>query len=275
MDAEDIYAEREDLMTPEELEEWHHSPNDETVPTLSPLLREWLIGNGLRAAPEASTRRDFDRRKPALGATKRELQELASHNDRLPSGVQQRKLLKMLRSTMLRQLITVDGAVTLEDHIKILENEIETNTPAPVPKWYKYSTVTMGPRKIGYDACCNRGCVRAETVDVQFSKCASCKIVVYCGHNCQRVDWKTRHKYVCKDAAKQREKIARVGKMMQAFSDMSMTKQDCGLGSGGSLADVASAAKSNSAVRERRRQLRAEKKRPKGSKPDGPDPDFF
>jgi type III secretory pathway component EscU len=65
--------------------------------------------------------------------------------------------------------------------------------------------------------------------------------------------------------------MKRVGQMMQGLSDMSLTGNYDG--------DVASTirnAKTNPDVKERRRQLRAEKKRPKDMPPpDGPDPDFF
>jgi hypothetical protein len=42
MNAEDLYR-REDLMTPEELEEWHFEPSSAEVETLSPLLRQWIL----------------------------------------------------------------------------------------------------------------------------------------------------------------------------------------------------------------------------------------
>ena len=46
-----------------------------------------------------------------------------------------------------------------------------------MPKWYVYSTVTMGPRKIGYDRCENRTCFRTETIDQKFSKCSKWFVV--------------------------------------------------------------------------------------------------
>jgi len=196
--------------------------------------------------------------------------EIRMHNKILPN-VQQRMLLKHLRSNMLRQLIACPGACTLEDLLKILEAEIDSGVPAPIPEWYKFSTVTMGPRKIGYDCCARRGCFETETVDTPFSRCASCKVPYYCSRDCQVVDWKERHKHVCKDVIKQREQEQFVGKMLQRLSDMSMTGQDLG----GDLGEAVRNAKSNSAVKRRRADLRAEKKRPLGKKPDGPDPEFF
>jgi hypothetical protein len=72
------------------------------------------------------------------------------------------------------------------------------------------------------------------------------------------------------------------GKLMQMFSDLSMTGgfEDAmesaaqkGQTFGGMVADNK---KNNQAVRNRRKQIRKEKKRTIGKKaPDGPDPEFF
>lgn len=283
MNAEDLYM-REDLMTPEELEEFHFDPSSAEIQTLSPLLRQWILfGNAgdedddefgmLRPAPEAATRRAFERRPPALGATPALLAELQSHYELLPP-VQQRMLYRHVRSTMLRQLMSCDGATNINDLVNILQEEMKSGTPSPVPEWYKYSTVTMGPRKIGYDGCSNRDCHRTESHDQpKFANCSKCKVSVYCSRECQVIDWRARHKKVCKKAAEEREKIERVGKMMQGLSDLSMTGQ----GTGDLSRDLNyRQARRNPVVRERRRQLKAEKKRPKGQQPaEGPDPNFF
>lgn len=278
-------------MTPEELEEFRFEPSSAEIQTLSPLLRQWIMfGNvgddgedsdddgdgfdGLRPAPEAATRREFDRRPPALGATPALLAELKSHHDMLPP-VQQRILHGHVRSTMLRQLISCDGATAIDDLLEILEKEMKSGIPSPVPEWYKYSTVTMGPRKIGYDGCVNRECHRTESYDQpRFANCSKCKVAIYCTRECQIEDWKLRHKKACKQAGKEREQIERVGKMMQGLSDVSLTGQDVGNLSG--LGGMGyKEARRNSVVRERRRQLKAEKKRPKGESAEGPDPNFF
>ena len=137
------------------------------------------------------------------------------------SNSEQRRLYRCLRSQMLRQLISCDGAETMNDLVGILQKEMESGTPAPVPDWYEYSTVRMRPRKIGYDGCSNRGCYRTEVHDKpRFSRCSKCKVAIYCSRDCQATDWKARHKKVCKSAAEQREKIIRVSQMMQGMSGM-------------------------------------------------------
>jgi len=281
MNAEDLYCMREDLMTPEELEEHHHDPSFDEIPTYTDALQRWILHGcedddddfAIRPAPEAATRRDFERRPSAIGATPQLLVELKGHHVLL-SPVQQRMLYRHLRSTMLRQLISCDGAATMDDLVIILREEMDSGT-SPVPEWYKYSTVTMGPRKIGYDGCTNRGCNRTEAHDQpRFSSCSKCKVAIYCSRECQAADWKARHKKVCKEAAKEREQITRMGKMMQGISDLSMTGQDA-TDSFGNLRTNYREVRRDPAVRERRQRLKAEKKRPKDKSADGPDPKFF
>jgi hypothetical protein len=91
----------------------------------------------------------------------------------------------------------------------------------------------------------------------QFNICSKCKVVVYfyCSHDSQVEDW------ICKEAVKDREQIVRAGKLMQGLSDLSLA--------GGRTVHRRfirfnyHKAHRNPAVRERHRQLRAEKKRPK------------
>ena len=40
---QDMYMAREDLMTPEELEDYHHDPSIDDIPTMRPTLRQWLL----------------------------------------------------------------------------------------------------------------------------------------------------------------------------------------------------------------------------------------
>jgi hypothetical protein len=122
MNAEDLYYDREDLMTPEELEDFHHEPSTETIPTYSPTMRAWLIIYVLLKlpSPQAATRREFERRPPALGASKELLVETRMYDILLPP-VQQRALFSSLRSSMLRQLIPCSGASTTDQLLDILQ----------------------------------------------------------------------------------------------------------------------------------------------------------
>ena len=67
MNAQDLYGDREDLMTAEELEEWNHDPQDEEIPTYSPLLRSFFLQ--FFPPPDAEGKAGFLQRKPALGIT--------------------------------------------------------------------------------------------------------------------------------------------------------------------------------------------------------------
>jgi len=261
-------------MTPEELEDFTHEPSSETIPTLTPTLREWLF-DPEKPSPQAAYRRAFERRKPAMGADQDLLLEIKTHYNSLPPGVQQRSLYSSVRSEMLRQLISCNGASTMDDLLEILQKELDTGVPAPVPDWYKFSTVTMGPRKVGYDSCCNRGCARTETHDEpQFQRCSKCKVALYCSRECQLNDWKARHGKFCKEAAKKMEEGKQVGKMMQNLSDLSLTGASVDDSMAGAFGNLN--ARENPAVRQRRRELRAEKKRPNNHPPpDGPDPNLF
>ena len=151
-------------LTPEELEDFHLDPSDCAIPTLPPLLKNWILMGAIgddsdsfmHPAPEAEYREEFERRPPALGANPRLLQGLEAHYEILPP-VQQRSMYRLVRSQMLRQLISCDGAATLPDLVGILRREMEAGTPSPVPEWYEFSTVRLGPRKIGYDGAATEG----------------------------------------------------------------------------------------------------------------------
>lgn len=94
-----------------------------------------------------------------------------------------------------------------------------------MPDWYSYSTVTMGPRRIGYYHCCCRGCFKTETSELRFLKCSQCEVALYCSRECQTIDWNEKHKKVCKEGKKNRELTKKAGMILQRFSDMSLTGQ--------------------------------------------------
>ena len=204
-------------MTPEELEDFHHSPCDEEIPTLTTNIHNFLLPCDFRPTPQEEDREEFEQRPPALGATQDILDEISSHYQLLPP-VQQRSLYSHLRSIMLRNLISCDGVATLDELVDILQQELDSGIPAPVPDWYEYSTVKWGPRKIGYDGCNNRGCKRTESTSKKFSRCSGCKVAMYCSRDCQVEDWKIRHKKVCKDAKKERENIIKTCGFMSMFA---------------------------------------------------------
>ena len=242
-----MYNKHRHLLSREELEEENHVDTHKGLPTHSSILRCWILdgkidgeevdnndtlppiriqrqkivntlhhfggcvdsnGMPLRPSPIAKYKEQFENRPPALGATPQLLAELKAHDAKLPlGGVQQRMLFQSLRDQMLRQLISCDGAKCMADLVDILQKEMESGTPSPIPDWYTFSTAPAGG-KIGYDRCSNwlGKCYRTEKHDKpQFSRCSACKMAVYCSRECQEFDWKARHKKVCKHVAKERK----------------------------------------------------------------------
>jgi hypothetical protein len=261
MYAEDLYISHRELQTAEELEDIDYMPNSSPLPDIPPLAREYILGMGTTRPPEAEYRAEFERRPPAMGMDVRAIEEIVEHS-RNPNllPVQRRRLLSLLRSSMLRSLIPCSGCTTVEQLCDILKAELSSGVPSPVPSWYVYSTTTMGPRRIGYYSCSSRECYKTEHFDTPpYQKCSGCSVPPYCSKECQKLDWKARHKAICKQAKEQRDKTAKVGKMMQMLSDMSMSGQ--GLGGGASLADMLREAAGNEGVKARRAHLKAEKKR--------------
>eukprot|EP01080_Neovahlkampfia_damariscottae_P005748 gene5748-9569_t len=125
-----------------------------------------------------------------------------------------------LKSTCLRNFIPTDG---IEDydyktiHELILKNKGKL---IKAPLWYKPPPIQIGPRRIGLEACCRIGCSRTENENDHFKACGGCHVPFYCSKECQTVDWKFRHKKVCKKSQKQREKMKKVSGMLEMFSGL-------------------------------------------------------
>jgi len=210
MDTENLYIDRKDLMTYEELEEYQHNRSLEAIPTFTPNMRAWLIDYFEELPiPDAEEKNDFLRREPAMGATEAMLREIRKHNARLPA-VQQRVLFHHVRSKMLRQLISCSGAQRLDDLLDILEAESDSGKPSSIPKWYKFSPISFEPSRVGYEPCGARYCYRTESTKKQFLKCPRCKLVYYCCNQCRESDWKARHKQVCPRGGEWREQMEKI-----------------------------------------------------------------
>eukprot|EP00656_Telonema_subtile_P022973 TRINITY_DN24264_c0_g1_i1.p1 TRINITY_DN24264_c0_g1~~TRINITY_DN24264_c0_g1_i1.p1 ORF type:complete len:140 (+),score=19.94 TRINITY_DN24264_c0_g1_i1:360-779(+) len=136
--------------------------------------------------------------------------------------VQKRRLFSHLRSSMLRQLISCNGCESMVDLCAVLRAEVSSGVPAQAPSWYKFSTVTMGPRKIGFDSCSSRGCFLTEDADAKFQRCSGCGVVVYCSKGCQKADWKARHKHVCKDAGSRAQSAQTASQVLEMLSSTSL-----------------------------------------------------
>lgn len=263
MNGEDLYYEHEELMSPEELEDAHYEPNSGKAIDSPLFFRKWYTSTQLTYQADAEGRKEFEKRPPALGLNGRMLDEIEGYPNILHVTTSQiRRFFELIKGTMLKNLISCNGSQTLSDLVSILREELSTGVPSPVPSWYKYSTVTMGPRRIGYYSCDCRGCLNTETVDKIFAKCGSCSIPKYCSKECQLIDWKQRHKVVCKAAKKRYDETKKCGQLLQRLSDLSLTGQLSGQLSGiGSMREAIHGAMDNDAVKERRKHLKSEQKR--------------
>jgi hypothetical protein len=226
MNISDLYYEFENLMTPKELEEMNFSSYDDGEMEPTPT---WFSDKMSHLVPPDDWDEDkvkFLRRKPALGLTKTEIQDLKEHVQdprRMILPVQKRVFFDSLRHTMLRQLIPCSGCQTVEELVEILEGERASGVPSPIPDWYVFSPVSHGPRKVGYDKCENCACFVTEDVSRPLFRCAACKMPLYCSKECQKIDWVARHKKMCKECKKQREQkqreqTARVGDFISMFA---------------------------------------------------------
>jgi hypothetical protein len=73
MRIEDVLYQYEKLMTPEELEDFHHDSSTDTMEEIP----RWLIQKTMELpTPDEFARARFERRKPALGLTLSEIGQL-------------------------------------------------------------------------------------------------------------------------------------------------------------------------------------------------------
>lgn len=207
MSLEDIYPEFPEVLTAEEKED----ANYELQPGDRP---SWFADIHTKAftslVPVAEYKAAFEKRRPALGMTRAQIEELEalSKNPRLCRPARNR-LFQSLRRLMLHQLISTSGASNTGHLCAILFAELESGKPAPVPSWYEFVRSTGAPRKIGYAYCATRNCFNTEGPHAKpFPKCAKCQVAVYCGRACQVRDWGERHKIVCKAAKRGRDLLS-------------------------------------------------------------------
>jgi hypothetical protein len=217
MCIEDVLYQHEELMTPEELEDFHH---DSSTDAVDQIPRWFLDKTMLTPTPDEFGRSEFEKRKPAFGLTLLEIDQLDQHaqNPKMTQG-NNRRFFHHLRGIMFHSLISPSGCSTVSELCNVLRAEVESGVPAPVPEWYTFSDVRFGPRRLGYRQCDNRGCLKTETLPgPRFPQCSSCKLAAYCGRDCQTADWKIRHKILCTEAKAEKEKTKRVSAFLESFA---------------------------------------------------------
>lgn len=184
------------------------------VYNISRNLHDALLGK----SPEAEYKDEFMSRAPALNLTRAQIQRI--RDTEMEVGTEGRRAKKrmfyLFRSKMLRQMVPCDDAKNLAELADALERELENGT-SPPPSWYVFSGKNFGPRRIGLCECDNRGCYRIECEELKMSKCGGCGVPRYCSKECQKVDWKLRHKHVCKKANEDRDRIKKVSAMLEKF----------------------------------------------------------
>jgi hypothetical protein len=224
MDINALYMDHCELATSEELEKWNFDERGARIPTFPNTWDRDLF----LMVPDAMGRSEWEQRSPALSLNEKNIQALQQHaaSPKL-LDVQRRIMFDVLREKMLVQLISCSGADSVEALCDILRAELKCGVPAPAPTWYVFSTVTMGPRKLGYSACSRRGCLITESVtSAAFKKCGKCRFACYCSEQCQASDWATRHKAICSEAAENRKQMEIVGEMLQKFVTKTQRRSD-------------------------------------------------
>ena len=200
MDETDVYMNHRELASAEELEDWDFDELGARVPTFPAAWKQEKLKLADLMIPDAMGRSEWEQRSPALGLNEKSILALERHvaNPDL-LDVQRRRIFRYMRAKMLQQLIGCSGAGSVSDLCGILRSELQSRVPAPAPAWYVFSTITMGPRKVGYSACSNRNCLVTETATSAPFKCSKCGVSWFCSEQCQALDWVARHKLVCNE----------------------------------------------------------------------------
>jgi hypothetical protein len=196
MRASELYIGHPELMTAEEREESEFVDIEASFPMFPLWYRDKLLDN-VTCVPDEEGKAEFLKREPALGMSSHELELLRLHAPSL-LPVQHRLLFNMLQNSLASNLISCDGAASLEELFSLLESELKSGKPAPIPAWYKFERARE--RGFGYHVCAARDCFATEHLNKRFGSCGGCRVAYYCGLACQTKDWKERHKFVCEEA---------------------------------------------------------------------------
>ena len=272
MDITSVYINHRELASAEELEDWDFDELGARVPTFPASMNREKLSDLM--IPDAMGRSEWEQRSPALGLSEKSILALEQHSASPKLlDVQRRRIFRYIREKMLQQLISCSGAGSISDLCEILRSELQCGAPSPAPAWYVFSTISMGPRKIGYSSCSHRGCLITESLTcAPFKKCSKCKLSWYCSEQCQGLDWVARHKVVCEKAAESRKQFEFAGSFFQKLSDASLTG---GLpttesNSLGSLLASLNSPEVASRISQRRADLKKEKNRASGSQAPNP-----
>ena len=63
----------------------------------------------------------------------------------------------------------------------------------------EFRSLPVKAKGVGFlNRCSNQYCTKIEKEKRQFRACSRCRVAYYCSEACQKVDWRKRHKKVCK-----------------------------------------------------------------------------
>ena len=125
------------------------------------------------------------KRAPGLGLKVEQLDRFAEAAK--DDARTEKELFDGMREMALRNFSDLDNVSSLDELLQVLRKEIESGKAPKLPAWFVPSSVSFGPRRLGYRGCDNRGCFRVETPEEEFKRCGGCVRVRVRVRACERL----------------------------------------------------------------------------------------
>ncbi len=223
MRSSELYLGHPELMT-EEQEESDFVDAEAEVGTFPTWYARALLSTIMSPSTSGANEKGketFLERMPALGFSREEIASFRQHaQDPRLLSVQRRILFRSMQNAMLSNLISCSGAGTVEELFLLLKTELEAGVAAVIPPWYVFEGADE--RGCGYHPCGARGCFKTETLETRFGGCGGCRVVYYCGTQCQKRDWIERHKHLCAETKRMTTEEDKMRYFLQMLEDPNM-----------------------------------------------------